>query len=273
MNQLETIGSPHRLLQLDLPGPATIGTLGTNLPNLLAPQLDIIAQPVRGQDSKPRTACSPDLEIHLGDICHCALANTDDRCDVGAETRRSRGQPQTQVLRRRLILKSIVYRPAAIRSQDAVQCGRIDGASAAVTGQDGVQIVVQRDRQLATLGPDAFHGDDGHNKLRSTRVSNERAAHRQVQFPDGRLAQCHFQLPALVVVFDEPVGARRNTNLRYPQRSRQPQPERRNWGAGDVCRQQAPQNGLARRHDHGSAIGHLHPRPMTLDLQLQTPRS
>ena len=155
-----------------------------------------------------------DLEIHLADIRHCVFTNADHRHDVAVQTRRSRGQTQPQVFRRRLILESIVHRPVAIRSQHAVQCSRIDGASAAVLGQDGFQIVIQTDRQLATLGLDFFHRDSGHSELRLARVSHDRATHREVQFPDGRFLQFHFQLLAFVVTIDEPIGVWRNTNLR-----------------------------------------------------------
>ena len=53
LKQLQTIGSPHRLLQLDAPGTPVFGHLRTNLPNLLAPQFDVVAQPFRGDYSKP----------------------------------------------------------------------------------------------------------------------------------------------------------------------------------------------------------------------------
>ena len=57
--------------------------------------------------------------------------------------------------------------------------------------------------------------DAGHDELRLAGVAHQRAGHRQVQLPVGRLVELHLQLLALVVALDKPLAARRNTNLRY----------------------------------------------------------
>ena len=229
LNELQAIGSQHRLLQLNLPDASFVTLPGVDLSDRIPLHFDILAQPSGSHELKLGTTGLPHLEIHLTHIRHRAITDADHRGHVRTESRRSRGQTQLQSFRRCVIAKGIAGSRTGCGTQRAVECGWRNGLRTAITDQDRFQVVVEIDSQLPALGVDIVNRDPGHDILGLAGIAHQRTADGHFHAADRRCVQVHRQPLAVGLAIDEPIGAGWNAHLGHSQGSRQPQSQSRRW--------------------------------------------